>query len=227
VLVQNEDDRALVERLGVGRKQTELIPGSGVDTDALKPLPEPTGPITIAFVGRLVESKGIRTVIAAHERLCRRGRDIRLLVAGTPDPANPTSMAREEIESWTKQPKISVLGFVENIAEVWASAHIAVLPSQREGLPLSLLEAAACGRPLIATDVPGCRAVIRPGINGLLVPLGDADALADAIDQLAADAALRRKFGQASRELVEREFSAARVGRDLVQLYQRLLDPAR
>jgi len=227
VLVQNEDDRALVERLGVGRKQTELIPGSGVDTDALKPLPEPTGPITIAFVGRLVESKGIRTVIAAHERLCRRGRDIRLLVAGTPDPANPTSMAREEIESWTKQPKISVLGFVENIAEVWASAHIAVLPSQREGLPLSLLEAAACGRPLIATDVPGCRAVIRPGINGLLVPLGDADALADAIDQLAADAALRRKFGQASRELVEREFSAARVGRDLVQLYLRLLDPAR
>ena len=136
-------------------------------------------------------------------------------------------MAREEIESWTKQPKISVLGFVENIAEVWASAHIAVLPSQREGLPLSLLEAAACGRPLIATDVPGCRAVIRPGINGLLVPLGDADALADAIDQLAADAALRRKFGQASRELVEREFSATRVGRDLVQLYQRLLDPAR
>jgi glycosyltransferase involved in cell wall biosynthesis len=227
VLVQNEDDRALVERLGVGRKQTELIPGSGVDTDALKPLPEPTGPITIAFVGRLVESKGIRTVIAAHERLCRRGRDIRLLVAGTPDPANPTSIAREEIESWTKQPKISVLGFVENIAEVWASAHIAVLPSQREGLPLSLLEAAACGRPLIATDVPGCRAVIRPGINGLLVQLGDADALADAIDQLAADAALRRKFGQASRELVEREFSATRVGRDLVQLYQRLLDPAR
>jgi mannose/cellobiose epimerase-like protein (N-acyl-D-glucosamine 2-epimerase family)/glycosyltransferase involved in cell wall biosynthesis len=226
VLVQNQDDRTLVERLGVDRKQIELIPGSGVDTEALKPLPEPAGPVTIAFVGRLVESKGIDTLVAAHERLRRRGRDIRLLVAGTPDPANPTSIARHEIERWAKQANVSVLGFVENIAALWASAHIAVLPSHREGLPLSLLEAAACGRPLIATDVPGCRAITRSGINGLLVPLGDVNALADAIDRLAADAALRRKFGQASRELVEKEFSAARIGRDLTQLYQRLLKPA-
>src|SRR5262249_22099423 len=152
---------------------------------------EPAGPITIAFVGRLVESKGIRTLIAAHERLSNRGRDIRLLVAGTPDPGNPTSIAQKEIEIWAQRAKVSMLGFVEDIAKLWASAHIAVLPSHREGLPLSLLEAAACGRPLIATDVPGCRAIIRPGINGSLVPLGDADALADAIDRLAADSALR------------------------------------
>jgi mannose/cellobiose epimerase-like protein (N-acyl-D-glucosamine 2-epimerase family)/glycosyltransferase involved in cell wall biosynthesis len=226
VLVQNPDDRALVERLGVERKRIELIPGSGVDTEALKPLPEPAGPITIAFVGRLVASKGIHTLITAHERLAQRGRDIRLLVAGTPDPANPTSIARQEIERWAQQANVSVLGLVENIAALWSSAHIAVLPSHREGLPLSLLEAAACGRPLIATDVPGCRAITRSGINGLLVPLGDVDALADAIDRLAADDALRRKFGQASRELVENEFSAARIGRDLMLLYQRLLDPA-
>ena len=180
---------------------------------------------TVAFVGRLVESKGIRALIAAHKRLCRRGRDIRLLVAGTPDPANPTSITEREIDSWARQTNVSVLGFVEDIAALWARAHIAVLPSQREGLPLSLLEAAACGRPLIATDVPGCRAITRSGINGFLVPLGAIDALADAIDRLAADAELRREFGRASRELAENEFSAARIGRDLMLFYQRLLEP--
>jgi glycosyltransferase involved in cell wall biosynthesis len=101
-----------------------------------------------------------------------------------------------------------------------------VLPSHREGLPLSLLEAAACGRPLIATDVPGCRAIVRDGINGLLVPLEDAEALAAAIDQLAADPELRRKFGKAGRDLVEQEFSARRIGHDVVGLYRRLLATA-
>jgi len=118
---------------------------------------------------------------------------------------------------------VTHLGFVKDIAALWASAHIAVLPSHREGLPLSLLEAAACGRPLIATDVPGCRAIVRPEINGVLVPLEDADALAAAIDRLAADGELRRRFGTASRELVEREFSARRIGRDVVALYRRLV----
>jgi glycosyltransferase involved in cell wall biosynthesis len=94
-------------------------------------------------------------------------------------------------------------------------------------MPLSLLEAAACGRPLIATDVPGCRDIARPGVNAFLVPLDDAQALADAIERLALDGELRRKFGQASRELVEREFSSARIGRDVVSLYRHLLDQAR
>ena len=170
-----------------------------------------------------MESKGIRTLLAAHKRLSQRGRDIRLLIAGLPDPANPASIPPQEIEAWTKRPHVSHLGFVEDIAALWASAHIAVLPSHREGLPLSLLEAAACGRPLIATDVPGCRAIVRREVNGLLVPLEDVEALAAAIDHLAGDPELRRKFGRASRELVEREFSARRIGRDVVGLYRRLL----
>ncbi|MGA7489127.1 MAG: glycosyltransferase, partial [Xanthobacteraceae bacterium] len=99
--------------------------------------------------------------------------------------------------------------------------------SHREGMPLSLLEAAACGRPLVATDVPGCRDIARPGVNGFLVPRDDADALADAIERLALDPELRRKFGKASRELAERQFSSARIGCDLVELYQRLLDGRR
>lgn len=224
VLVQNEDDRAVIERLGVDRTRIALIPGSGVDVEALVPAPEPPGPMTIAFVGRLVASKGIRTLLAAHERLSQRGRDIRLLIAGLPDPANPTSISSREIEAWTRRPNVKHLGFVADIAALWACAHIAVLPSHREGLPLSLLEAAACGRPLVATDVPGCREIARADVNALLVPLEDAGALADAIDQLAADPQLRRQFGKASRQLVERTFSNERIGSDLVALYQRLLE---
>jgi mannose/cellobiose epimerase-like protein (N-acyl-D-glucosamine 2-epimerase family)/glycosyltransferase involved in cell wall biosynthesis len=226
VLVQNPDDRAVIERLGVNRDRIALIPGSGVDIDLLAPSPEPAGPITIAFVGRLVGSKGIRTLLAAHERLIQRGRDIQLIIAGLPDPANPTSIPPQEIDAWTRRPNVKHLGFVNDIDALWACAHIAVLPSHREGLPLSLLEAAACGRPLIATDVPGCRDIARVDLNALVVPLEDAEALADAIERLALDAQLRRKFGEAGRELVKREFSSQRIGRDLIALYGRLLEPA-
>jgi mannose/cellobiose epimerase-like protein (N-acyl-D-glucosamine 2-epimerase family)/glycosyltransferase involved in cell wall biosynthesis len=225
VLVQNLDDRAVIEGLGIDAGRIALIAGSGVDIDQLTPAPEPPSPLTVAFVGRLVESKGIRTLVEAHRRLAERGRDIRLKIAGTPDPANPTSIPPQEIEAWTRHANVAHLGFVKDIAGLWASAHIAVLPSHREGMPLSLLEAAACGRPLIATDVPGCRDIARSGVNAFLVPLDDTEALADAIDRLAGDAALRRRFGQASRELVENEFSSTRIGRDLVDLYRRLLAP--
>jgi mannose/cellobiose epimerase-like protein (N-acyl-D-glucosamine 2-epimerase family)/glycosyltransferase involved in cell wall biosynthesis len=224
VLVQNSDDRAEIERLGVEADRIALIPGSGVDTDVLKPAPEPAGPITIAFAGRLVEDKGIRTLIAAHDLLTSRGHDIRLLIAGLPDAANPTSIPLPEIKAWSDRPNLKHLGFVEDIAAFWASAHIAVLPSRREGLPLTLLEAAACGRPLVATDVPGCREIARAGVNALLVPPDDAQALADAIGLLAADRGLRARFGAAGRALVEREFSSAQIGREVVDLYRRLLE---
>jgi glycosyltransferase involved in cell wall biosynthesis len=217
----------MIERLGVDADRIELIPGSGVDIDRMAPSPEPTGAVTVAFVGRLVESKGIRALVAAHELLRQRGRDIRLVIAGLPDPANPASISPDEIDAWTRRPNVTHLGFVEDIAALWASAHIAALPSHREGLPLSLLEAAACGRPLVATDVPGCRVIARPGVNALLVRLDDAVALADAIDRLAGDPGLRRRFGQAGREMVERQFSSERIGRDVVGLYRRLLAPQR
>jgi mannose/cellobiose epimerase-like protein (N-acyl-D-glucosamine 2-epimerase family)/glycosyltransferase involved in cell wall biosynthesis len=223
VLVQNPDDEALVADLGIDAKQIALIPGSGVDTAEMTPAPEPPGPITIAFVGRLVESKGIRSLIAAHARLIERGRDIRLLIAGLPDPANPTSISASEIAIWKVKRNVSYLGFVEDIRGLWTRAHIAVLPSHREGLPLSLIQAAACGRPLIATDVPGCRAIARPDVNALLVPRDDVEALAQAVDRLAADGALRRSFGMSSRALVEQEFSSERIGAEIIALYRRLL----
>ncbi|AXK79071.1 glycosyltransferase family 1 protein [Pseudolabrys taiwanensis] len=223
VLVQNPDDRAAIGSLGVPADRIFTIPGSGVETDRLVPLPEPPGAITMAFVGRLLDDKGIRPLVAAQALLGGRGTPVCLLIAGDPDPANPASIPADEIAGWARQPGIEVLGHVGDIRDVWSRAHIAVLPSRREGLPKSLLEAAACGRPIVATDVPGCREVARPGINALLVPPDSPAALADAIERLARDAALRHSYGAAGRHLVETEFSAEKIGRDVVSLYDRLL----
>ena len=223
VLVQNPDDHRAMAALGIAPERIALIPGSGVDTERLVSLPDPEVPITMAYVGRLLDDKGLRALIAAQALLTSRGEDVRLLIAGEPDPANPASIPAAEIEAWGQEPGVELLGHVADIASVWVRAHIAVLPSRREGLPLSLLEAAACGRPLVATDVPGCREIARAGLNALTVPIDDAAALADAIQRLAHDDALRAKFAAAGRTLVEREFSASRVGLEIVDLYRTML----
>ena len=223
VTVENPDDRAALARLGIKESRIQLIPGSGVDTEKLTPLPEPEGEVTAAFVGRLLDDKGVRPLIEAFELLRRRGEKVRLLVAGDTDPANPAAIPASEIERWKHIAGLDMLGHVEDIRGVWARAHVAVLPSRREGLPMSLLEAAAFARPLVATDVPGCREIARHDVNAFLVPPDDAPALAGAIAVLARDPALRRKFGAAGRRMAEEEFSRARVGAQVVALYDSLL----
>jgi glycosyltransferase involved in cell wall biosynthesis len=222
-LVQNPDDRNTLLKLGIAPDRIALIAGSGVEIARFKPAPEPDGPPTAAFVGRLLDDKGIRALIAAMRILHARGCHVVLLIAGTPDPANPTSVPLAEVRSWTNDPDIRWLGNVEDIAGLWARAHIAVLPSRREGLPKALLEAAACGRPMVATDVPGCREIVIPEKTGLLVPVDDAPAMADAIERLAKDAALRARFGANARRLVEARFSDVIVARQIVDLYRGLL----
>jgi glycosyltransferase involved in cell wall biosynthesis len=225
-LVQNPDDGALVTEIGVTPARIKLIPGSGVDIERFRPSPQPDGPVAAAFVGRLLDHKGIRTLIAAHRLLRHKGVAIQLLVAGTPDPANPASVSPEEAAAWAQEPGIAMLGYVGDIASVWARAHIAVLPSRREGLPRSLLEAAACGRPMVATDVPGCREVVRPD-TGLLVPVDDPAALAEAIAKLAQSPDLRRQFGAAARALAVERFSSDAIGQAIVDLYASLAAGAR
>jgi glycosyltransferase involved in cell wall biosynthesis len=222
-LVQNPDDRDLLSGLGIAPERIVLIPGSGVDVVALTPMPEPPGDVTAAFVGRLLDDKGIRTLVAAHRLLRRKGMAIELLIAGTPDPANPASVSPAEAAAWGHEPGVTWLGHVDDIATVWARAHMAVLPSRREGLPKSLLEAAACGRPMVATDVPGCREVAIPNETGLLVPPDDADALAAAVEQLARSPDLRARFGRAARRLAEERFAADAIGRAVLGLYLRLV----
>ena len=222
-LVQNPDDRDALLSLGIASEHIALIPGSGVDVERLQPSPEPGGTPTVAFVGRLLEDKGIRPLVAAIRLLQDRGTTVNLLIAGDKDPANPSSVKASELEQWIKSPGISWAGHVNDISAVWAKSHIAALPSRREGLPKALLEAAACGRPMVATDVPGCREVVIADETGLLVPLDDVTALADALGRLAASANLRARYGAAARTLAVEKFSAIAIGRKTVQLYDRLL----
>ena len=121
VLVQNPDDQLEVERLGVESKRIAMIRGSGVDLNLLWPSSEPAGPVTIAFAGRLVDDKGIRILVAAHEILCLRGRDIRLVIAGLPDPANPSSLSLQEIASWHLKRNVVYIGFTSDMARFWAT----------------------------------------------------------------------------------------------------------
>ena len=150
--------------------------------------------------------------------------DAQLLVAGTPDPANLASISDSELAEWRKEPGITLLGHVTDIASFWARAHVAALPSRREGLPKSLLEAAACARPLVATDVPGCRAVVADGETGILVPPDDAAALASALEKLLKDREMRLRMGAEARRTAETRFSADAIGRATVDLYRRLAD---
>jgi glycosyltransferase involved in cell wall biosynthesis len=222
VLVQNPDDRSALDDLGIKRERMALIPGSGVDTDALQPLPEPKGPITFGFAGRLLTDKGIRALVAAHTILRKQGYDANLVIAGNPDAANPASVLLEEVEEWSRRPGITWLGHIEDIVSLWRTCHFAVLPSHREGLPVSLLEAAACGRPMIATDAPGCREIVIEGQTGLLVPIEDPKALAHAIMRLGTSPELRERYGNAARQLVVEKLSARIIGNSIVQLYDEL-----
>jgi glycosyltransferase involved in cell wall biosynthesis len=166
-------------------------------------------------------------LLAAHRELRAHGNDVRLAIAGFPDPGNPTSVPAEEIETWKADPSIRFHGKVDHahtheIAQFWANAHIAALPSRREGLPKTLIEAAGCGRPLIAADVPGCRSVVIPEHTGLLVPVDDPGALAGAIQRLVSSKELRERLGTGARAHTEARFGAELIGHQVLALYQQL-----
>ncbi|MEQ8505372.1 MAG: glycosyltransferase family 4 protein [Rhodospirillales bacterium] len=225
MLTQNPDDRDHLIANGIGRaERSHLIPGSGVDLDQFPARPEPPAPpVRAVLVGRLLKTKGAVEFAEAAQILKDRGRGIHMVLVGAPDPGNPTTVTREQLDAWVNEGLIDWLGERNDIPAIWAESHIAVLPSYREGLPKSLLEAAASARPMIATDVPGCRELVKNGENGLLVPPGDAAALADAIEALAADSDKRNRFGAAARRSVERIFSAEAIGKKIAALYKVVL----
>ncbi len=221
-VVQNRDDRAFVVELGVPPENVVLIAGSGVDTDLLAPLPEPPPPVTAAYVGRMLADKGVFTLIEAFSLLGKKGVALKLLLAGDCDKENPGSLAPEQLREFASLYGIEWLGHVADIRTVWAQSHFAVLASRREGLPKSLLEAAACGRAMVATDAPGCREIAIEGVTALTVPVDDVAALAGAMERLAGDPALRERFAKAARALVETKFSAEAIGKEIVALYDAL-----
>ncbi len=223
VIVQNPEDGAALSALGVERSRISLIGGSGVDVQHFAPLPMPKGnPVIIALVSRMLRDKGVLDAVAAIRRLRQRNLPIELVLAGPPDPDNSGSLSEAELLSLAAEPGVTWLGAVKDVREIWQRAAIAVLPSTYgEGVPKALLEAAACARPIIASDVPGCREVVRTENNasGILVPPRDLVALTEAIAALAADPGRCEELGNNGRILVETRFAEGIVARETLSLY--------
>lgn len=227
VIFQNPDDRAALIGMGaVSKEKTALIRGSGVSLAAYSMRPEPEGVPVVTFAARLLEDKGVREFVAAARVLRQRGVVARFWLAGSPDPGNLTSITKKELSRWSKDGFVEILGYRSDIPNLFANSNIIVLPSYREGLPKALVEAAACGRAVVTTDVPGCRDAIEPESTGLLVPVRDALALADAIQFLIENPDRRKQMGVSGRALAEREFAIEKVVDAHLAIYHELTNGA-
>jgi len=223
LIVQNPDDRQMfIEDVKVEPDRIAVIRGSGVDVQAFRPVPEPEGTPVAICVSRMLRDKGIEELVDAAGLLKKRGVPLRVRLVGPTDD-NPASISPRRLEEWANEGVVDVAGPSDDVAGEYARAHIAVLPSYREGLPKSLLEAAACGRPMVATDVPGCREICRTDETGLLVPARSVEPLADALEKLARDGDLRRRFGAAARRAAETEFASELITGQTIALYEEML----
>jgi glycosyltransferase involved in cell wall biosynthesis len=226
VIFQNPDDRdALLGLKALTSEQARMIRGSGVALADYPCVPEPEGKTVVVMAARLLRDKGVFEFVEAARLLQGRGLSVEMRLIGSPDPGNPTSVTQQELEQWESEGHVELLGYRKDIAAQYAAANIVCLPSYREGLPKSLVEAAACGRVVVTTDVPGCRDAITPGVTGLLVPVKDAVALADAIQTLIEDPVLRNNMGQAGRALAEEAFAIEKIVEQHMDIYRELLEP--
>jgi glycosyltransferase involved in cell wall biosynthesis len=203
-------------------ERTAILPGAGVDPARYSQLAAPANPVPrVAYVGRMIKSKGVHVLVEAHRRLRASGIDMDLALYGDADSSNREAIPKEQLEAWNVEPGIAWHGRTEDVVAVWRAADIAVVPALGgDGMPRAMLEAAACGRPLVVSDVPGCRQFVRPGIEGLVVPPGDAGALANALAALAADRPMQLSAGAAARRKVVREFTETAVRAKAREIYQ-------
>jgi glycosyltransferase involved in cell wall biosynthesis len=229
LILQNTDDVDLFRRAGlVDPEHIRLIRGSGVDCARFADVPGAApsdGSLRVLLASRLLWDKGIEEFVEALRQLRDQGRPIDALLAGMPDPGNPAAVPEETIRGWVEEGLITWLGHVDDMTRLLGSVHVVVLPSYREGLPRTLVEAAACALPLITTDVPGCREVVRDGVDGLLVPVKDSQALAGAIRRLQDQPEFARQLGQAARRKARAEFDERIVIRRTMEVYAELCQP--
>jgi glycosyltransferase involved in cell wall biosynthesis len=225
LILQNPDDgKALADSCAVRPEQTVLIRGSGVDLSRFVPMPEPRGAANVTMVSRMLWDKGVGELVEAARRLRASGEDVRVTLVGLPDPENRGSISERQLDAWQREGLVEWLGHRDDIVDVWRRATIAALPTTYgEGVPKALIEAAACGRPIVATDVPGCREIVKHGKTGLLVPPRDTDALVEAIRRLARDSALRKRMGEEGRAHAVGGFSEATVVEQTMALYRSVL----
>lgn len=221
VIFQNRDDQRTLFRIGaVKTDQAVLIQGSGVDLIqyCYQEEPEVDAPIVV-MAARLLRDKGVMEYVEAAKLLRAQGVHARFLLAGQLDPGNPSSIKQSQLQAWIQTGAIEYQGYC-HIPDLFSQAHLVVLPSYREGLPRVLAEAAACGRAVITTDVPGCRAAIVPGQTGLLVRVKDAVSLAEAMHQLIVQHDQRKAFGAAGRKLAEQSFDVTKIVEQHLALYR-------
>jgi glycosyltransferase involved in cell wall biosynthesis len=219
LLVENEADARWV---GVG--QSMPMPGAGVDPDQFTIAAEPASPpIVVGVVTRLVRSKGVDLAVAAIRHLRESGEDIVLRIAGAADAENPEHVPAAEIERWRATPGVELVGRTSDVSGFWAGAHIACLPSRGgEGLPRSLLEAAACGRPIVTSDAPGCADFVKTDI-GVVAPRDDATALSAALLRLARDGDVRTTMGAAARAKIIASYSEQHAADAALAAWRRVL----
>ena len=229
LIVQNGDDLAAFVSAGIiAAQETHLIRGSGVDTERFQPARlDQQAPFTrVLLASRLLRDKGIQEYIEAARRVQAQGLPVRFFLAGRPDTGNPAAVPMTQVDAWHQAGIVTYLGHSDDMPRLLSGMDIVVLPSYREGTPRSLLEAAACALPIITTDVPGCREVVKHCVNGLLGPARDSAALAAAICQLCRDPDARKRMGIAGREKVLKDFAQERVLEETFAVYRQLLSAA-
>lgn len=226
VIFQNGDDFQEFQELKmVTEDKTTIIRGSGVCLRRFSPRPGGLdgGPSPMVLLAsRLIKEKGLLEYVEAARILKSKGVQVSFALAGQLDPGNRSSISEKQLQDWCAEGIVDYLGQIEKIEEVLDLATIVALPSYREGTPRILLEAAASGKPIVATDVPGCREVVKDGVNGFLVPARDAEALADAIQRLLSQPELMEQFGRQGREMAQ-DFEESNVIEATVKVYERAL----
>lgn len=224
VIIQNVEDREYFVSRGVfAPYDVRLVRGSGVDLARFEAAPEPQATPLVVLASRMLREKGISDFVDAARELKGRGVEARFALIGEPDRGNPKSHTKEELGEWARSGVVEWWGFRKDIHSVFAEAHVVCLPTYYgEGVPKVLIEAAACGRPIVTTDTPGCRDIVRQGDNGLLVPPRNVAALAEALELLISQPLLRSQMGARGRARVEAEFGVDAVVGQTLEIYAEL-----
>lgn len=221
VLVQNRDDQdRLVGEGVVPASRTRLIAGSGIDIALYSLQPQPSGTSVVVLPARMLWDKGVGEFVEAARSLKQKGVHARFILVGRRDEHNPAAIPESRLKEWVQEGVVEWWGHREDMPAVYAAAMLVVLPSYREGLPKVLLEAAACGKAIVTTDVPGCREIVRDRFNGLLVAPKDSTALAMAMEELLSNQEARDVMGQRSRTRVTTEWSGPRITEQILGLYR-------
>ena len=224
-IFQNPDDMNLFERLGIiNQNRSILIRGSGVETDKFIQSDDLNKIPVVMLASRMLWDKGVGEFVEVAKRAYKNKINAEFMLVGGINNDNPMSIPLSTLKQWVSNGDVQWEGHSDNMPDMLASASIVCLPSYREGLPKVLLEAAAIGRPLIASDGPGCREIVRDKYNGLLVMMSDADSLYEAVLMLVNNRKMRETMGRNSRTLVETELSTTIINTQTIELYRRVVN---